>query len=36
MERPFFPVSLSPQKEKKGETNSKWKIIKNTKIESDL
>jgi predicted transcriptional regulator of viral defense system len=34
--RTFFPVSLSPQKEKRGETDSKWKIIKNMKIESDL
>jgi predicted transcriptional regulator of viral defense system len=35
-ERTCFPVSLSPQKEKKGETDSKWKIIKNMEIESDL
>jgi predicted transcriptional regulator of viral defense system len=35
-ERTCFPVPLSPQKEKKGETDSKWKIIKNMKIESDL
>jgi predicted transcriptional regulator of viral defense system len=35
-ERNFFPVPLSPQKEKKGETDSKWKIIKNMEIESDL
>jgi predicted transcriptional regulator of viral defense system len=35
-DRLFFPVPLSPQKEKKGETDSKWKIIKNMEIESDL
>jgi predicted transcriptional regulator of viral defense system len=35
-ERNCFPVPLSPHKEKKGETDSKWKIIINTEIESDL
>ena len=35
-ERNFFSIPLSPQKEKKGETDSKWKIIKNMEIESDL
>jgi predicted transcriptional regulator of viral defense system len=35
-ERNCFPVPLSPQKEKKGETDTKWKIIKNMEIESDL
>jgi predicted transcriptional regulator of viral defense system len=35
-ERTYFSVPLSPQKEKKGETDSKWKIIKNMEIESDL
>jgi predicted transcriptional regulator of viral defense system len=35
-ERVYFPVPLSPQKTKKGETDSKWKIIKNMEIESDL
>ena len=35
-ERTFFHLPLSPQKEKKGETDSKWKIIKNMEIESDL
>ena len=35
-QRQFFPVPLSPQKEKKGEVNNRWKIIKNMKIESDL
>jgi predicted transcriptional regulator of viral defense system len=35
-ERTCFPVPLSPQKGKKGETDSKWKIIINTEIESDL
>ena len=35
-ERNFFPVPLSPQKAKKGETDNKWKIIKNMEIESDL
>jgi predicted transcriptional regulator of viral defense system len=34
--RDFFPVPLSPQKAKKGETDSKWKIIQNMEIESDL
>jgi len=36
IERHFFVIPLSPQKEKKGEINSKWKIIINTEIESDL
>jgi len=35
-ERNFFPVPLSPQKAKKGETDNKWKVIKNMEIESDL
>jgi predicted transcriptional regulator of viral defense system len=35
-ERTLYPVPLSPQKEKKGETDSKWKVIKNMDIESDL
>jgi predicted transcriptional regulator of viral defense system len=35
-ERTCFPVPLSPQKGKKGELDSKWKIIKNMEIESDL
>jgi predicted transcriptional regulator of viral defense system len=35
-ERTCFPVPLSPQKEKRGEIDGKWKIIKNMKIESDL
>jgi hypothetical protein len=35
-ERNCFPVSLSQQKEKKGETDSKWKMIINTEIENDL
>jgi predicted transcriptional regulator of viral defense system len=34
--RTFFPVPLSPQKEKKGEMDSRWKIIRNMEIESDL
>lgn len=34
--RTIFPVPLSPQKEKKGETDGRWKIIKNMAIESDL
>jgi len=34
--RNCFPVPLSPQKEKKGETDSRWKVIKNMEIESDL
>ena len=36
IERQFFAIPLSPRKEKTGETDSKWKIIKNMKIESDL
>lgn len=35
-ERKYYPVPLSSQKEKKGETDSKWKVIKNMEIESDL
>jgi predicted transcriptional regulator of viral defense system len=35
-ERMFFPVPLSVQKGKKGEIDSRWKIIKNMEIESDL
>jgi len=35
-ERNFFPIPLSPQKTKKGETDNKWKIIQNMEIESDL
>jgi predicted transcriptional regulator of viral defense system len=35
-ERVYFPIPLSPQKAKNGETDSKWKIIKNMEIESDL
>ncbi|MGV8093212.1 MAG: type IV toxin-antitoxin system AbiEi family antitoxin [Mangrovibacterium sp.] len=35
-ERTYFPVPLSPQKEKRGETDSKWKIIQNMEIEGDL
>ena len=35
-QRSFFPVPLSPQKEKKGKANNHWKIIKNMEIESDL
>ena len=35
-ERQFFVIPLSPRKEKTGETDSKWKIIKNMEIESDL
>ena len=35
-ERNFFPIPLSTQKDKKGETDNRWKIIKNMEIESDL
>lgn len=35
-ERKYFPVPLSPQKERRGETDVKWKVIKNMEIESDL
>jgi len=35
-ERTFFPIPLSPQKAKKGDTNNRWKVIKNMEIESDL
>jgi predicted transcriptional regulator of viral defense system len=34
--RTYFPIPLSPQKEKRGEPDSKWKVIKNMEIESDL
>ena len=34
--RDFFPIPLSPQKAKKGETSNKWKVIQNMVIESDL
>lgn len=34
--RTIFPVPLSPQKEKKGEADDRWKVIKNMEIESDL
>jgi len=36
IERQFFAIPLSPQKKKTGGTDSKWKIIINTEIESDL
>jgi predicted transcriptional regulator of viral defense system len=36
IERQFFAIPLSPQKGKRGETDSKWKVIKNMEIESDL
>ena len=32
----FYPVPLSPQKNKKGEIDNKWKIIQNMEVESDL
>jgi predicted transcriptional regulator of viral defense system len=32
----YFTVPLSPRKEKKGATDSKWKIIENMTVESDL
>jgi len=35
-ERTYYSVPLSPQKEKKGVTDTKWKVIKNMEIESDL
>jgi predicted transcriptional regulator of viral defense system len=35
-ERTCFPIPLSPQKGKRGETDNKWKVIKNMEIESDL
>ncbi len=34
--RTTFPLPLSPQKGKKGETDSRWKVIKNMEIETDL
>jgi predicted transcriptional regulator of viral defense system len=34
--RTVFPVPLSPQKGKKGEIDSRWKVIKNMEIETDL
>ena len=36
IERHFFAVPLSPLKGKSGESNSKWKVIKNMEIESDI
>jgi len=35
-EKDFYPIPLSPQKDEKGETNNKWKIIQNIEIESNL
>jgi predicted transcriptional regulator of viral defense system len=35
-QRNYFSLPLSPAKERKGEINSKWKVIKNMEIESDL
>jgi predicted transcriptional regulator of viral defense system len=35
-ERKYYPVPLSTQKGKRGETDIKWKVIKNMEIESDL
>jgi len=35
-QRNYFTIPLSAQKEKKGETDSKWKVIKNMEIDSDL
>ncbi len=34
--RNYFPIPLSPQKEKKGDSDNRWKVIKNMEIESDL
>jgi predicted transcriptional regulator of viral defense system len=34
--RAIFPVPLSPQRGKKGEIDSKWKVIKNMELETDL
>ena len=36
VERQFFVILLSPQKGKTGEMDSKWKVIKNMEVESDL
>ncbi len=33
--RTTFPIPLSPQKGKKGEIDSRWKVIKNMEIETD-
>lgn len=35
-QRDYFPIPLSPQKEKKGDSDNRWKVIKNMEIESDL
>jgi predicted transcriptional regulator of viral defense system len=35
-ERTCFPVALSPQKKKTGEMDTRWRVIKNMEIESDL
>jgi predicted transcriptional regulator of viral defense system len=34
--RTIFPIPLSPQKGKKGEIDSRWKVIRNMEIETDL
>jgi predicted transcriptional regulator of viral defense system len=34
--RDYFMIPLSAQKEKKGEIDNKWKVIKNMEIDSDL
>ena len=34
--RNLSPILLSTQKEKQGELDETWKVIKNIKIESDL
>ena len=35
-QRNYFPIPLSPQKKKKGESDNRWKVVKNMEIESDL
>jgi predicted transcriptional regulator of viral defense system len=35
-DRNHFPVPLASSKEKAGESDNRWKIIKNTILESDL
>lgn len=34
--RNCFIIPLSPKKEKKGDSDNRWKIIKNMKVESDI
>ena len=35
-QRNYFPIPLAPQKEKKGNSDNRWKVVINMEIESDL